>query len=107
MGMVLVAEGAKSHGGISPLVALAQCPYCKGASFQIHAKARTEDDIYLLSGIDILTVTTPRTSHSGGILFCFAFVLVYVTTMPRMCRDGAGCMRKVEYELRNTLGSRV
>ena len=82
--MDLVAEGAKSRWNIatgsSSIMSLL-------TSFQFHAKRRTEYDIYLPRGIDMLTVTTPRTSNSGGILFfCFASVLVYVTSMPRMLR---------------------
>ena len=44
-GMVLVAEGAKSQGGIAPLVALAQCPYYKATpqifSFPISREGMT------------------------------------------------------------------
>ena len=35
------------------------------------------------------------------------FILIDVTTMPQICRDGAGCARDVKHELGNTLSIRV
>jgi hypothetical protein len=36
-----------------------------------------------------------------------SFILVDVTTMPQICRDGAGCARDVKGELCDTLSARV
>ena len=69
--MVLVAEEAMSQCGISPLVALAQRPYYikrDAVLVSFHAKDGRGPH-YLPRGIDMLTVTTPRTSNNGGVLF--------------------------------------
>lgn len=35
------------------------------------------------------------------------FILIDITTMPQICRDGAGCARDVKNELCDTLSARV